>query len=232
MAKTYKAGLLLFILTALLLHTPIGIIARLANPPADVQINHLEGTLWQGHIRQLGFKGHVIAEDIHWTWQPAAIKSATLAWQFDGPDNNQMTLTLSRTGWKVDIEHWAVPLQPLLQLLPKLNGLGLSGSIIANQQTLTTTTPYFTLSVPNLRSKLANQIRLGSYQATIRPNDGQGELSTLSGPLMLQGRAHFNSSGHGELNLNATSTQAELASLLESIGTPDNNDPKSITMSF
>lgn len=232
MAKSIKYFLSLALVALLVLQMPAGIWLKLAPIPDTIKINRLDGTLWQGTIQQIGLKEGLVSENVTWKWEPAALRQAALAWRITTDNGNQMLLELHRAGWQVAILQGAWPIQPFSQLHPQLKGLGISGVVQLNQQTINQHTSTITITLAEVRSRLSGNMMLGTYSLSLQPSTGQMTLSTINGALNLSGQGQLHSTGHGTLTINAQSSAPDLISLLENLGPATNDNKKSITMQF
>lgn len=220
-------------LAALLaLQMPAGLLLKLAPLPDTIQVNQLEGTLWQGSVRQIGFNNGLVTENVNWKWEPDALRQATLAWHVTADNGSHLLIKLNHTGWQLAILQASYPIQPLTELHPHLKRLALSGLVQINQQIINARSDNISVTLADVRSQLSGDAPLGTYSLVLQPSTGQITLNTVTGALNLSGQGQLNPKGHGSLSIAAHSSTPEVARLLENLGSTTADNKKSITMQF
>lgn len=135
-----RKGVLLFILLTVLfaiVKTPAALVANLLPLPKGLAYQELEGTLWQGTIRQAQYNKQLI-NNIKWQLQPSRLFTGALAYQvsFGQPRQAQDIsgkglVSLGITGKKVEDATFRMPAAKVQPLLP-IPMAGIAGRVIAD----------------------------------------------------------------------------------------------------
>lgn len=208
--RTLLAGLVVFVFFCLV-RAPASLVCLFL--PASVQLQHVEGTFWQGRAAALGLNRQILAEQLEWNFLPAALGKARLEWQlasrFAGKAG-QMNLSLGIDGPSLKNIDLKLPLEPLLAQHPQLKGLRLGGEVrIQSAQLRMGGKADARVEVDKLFSALVpQQGALGSYRVDVEMQaDGSGNwvLASMAGILQAEGRGGFDSR-QGKLSGNVTLT--------------------------
>lgn len=126
-----------FTLLFVLLKAPIALVAKYLPLPQGLAYQGLEGTLWQGSVRQAQYKKQLIT-DIKWDLQPLRLFTGTLAYQvrFGKPRaaqelSGQGLVSIGLTGKKLENAVFRMPAQQVKPMLPIPMG-NIAGRVLAN----------------------------------------------------------------------------------------------------
>lgn len=201
------SGLLAFTLFALI-QLPASIM--LSKLPAQLRMDGVEGTLWRGRATALGLGGTVLQQNVHWTFNPGALFSGRLGWNFTGQyrnDQSRVQILLTPKHFEVRDADIALPLEPLLAQDEKLKTLRFGGILRISAQPFSNKAPYtLNARIENLFSSLTTGAGpLGSYQLTLNmlpDGNGDWQVTHQEGTLTVNGAGKLETKGpSGSLRL-------------------------------
>lgn len=184
-------------LAFLLARFPAVLVARLL--PPNIALAGVHGSLWNGGATALGINGLVTQEKLAWQFDWAGLLRARLAWQIHSEHAGQaggMRAVLDTRGPALENLQLALPIEPLTQFNPILTGVRLRGTLTLGSERLARKEAIRVEgSLQRVGSAMGGEtVALGSYRlsATATPaGEGKLEVSTLSGPLQIQGGGSF-----------------------------------------
>lgn len=195
--RTLLVGMVAFVVFCLV-RVPVSLVSLFL--PANIQLQHVEGTLWQGKAAALGLNKQIISERLEWSFLPAALGKARLEWlvtaRFAGK-SGQMNVGVGFDGPALKNVDLFLPLEPLLAQHPQLKGLRLGGEAhVQAAQLKPGSKAEARVQIEGLFSALVPQQGvLGSYriEADMQENgSGNWRLVSLAGILQAEGRGDFN----------------------------------------
>ncbi|UTH72286.1 type II secretion system protein N [Chromobacterium sp. IIBBL 290-4] len=166
-------------------------------------VSQAKGTLWDGgaQLVYLGAGGEVQAmSPIAWQWQPKALMSGLLVWHLDSAGQPGML----QLGWgKQEVRGLALslPMAALANLSKTWQAARLGGEVQVNVPQLARQGKALSGNVQlawrGAASPLTTALPFGSYQLDIAgtPQGASLTLSTLEGPLMLNGQGSVSPQG-------------------------------------
>lgn len=199
MSRTTRWTLLaaLAALVFLLCNVPATLVARAL--PAQLALAGVEGSIWHGKATALGLNGLVVQEKLVWKFEPLTLFKGRIAWQLDSEHAGQpghLRAVLGLQGAALENLRMTLPVEPLTLFDPMVTALRLRGDILLESARLANHEPIqVTGSLQRVGSAMAGELTaLGSYRY-VASTDAQGnasmEMSTLNGPLLIQGTGAF-----------------------------------------
>ncbi|MDQ7988206.1 MAG: type II secretion system protein N [Candidatus Dactylopiibacterium sp.] len=167
--------------------------------PATVSLAGVEGSLWNGRATALGINGLVAQQKLAWRFDAGALLRGRIAWNLRSEhagQPGQLRATAGVGGLALENVRLALPVEPLAQFNPMLTGVRLRGDLQLESPRVARNAPiHVTGSLQRAGSAMAGELTpIGSYRfnADITAQGaGKVDLSTLNGPLQIQGSGSF-----------------------------------------
>lgn len=181
-----RKSMVLFIVFALIfavLKVPAALVVNLLPLPKGLAYNELEGTLWQGSIRQAQYDKQLI-NNIKWQFQPSGLFTGTLSYQVSFGQPRQLQdisgkglVSVGLTGKKVEGAIFRMPAEQVKPLLPIPMG-PIAGRVIADIDEYVLGQPVCQEVAGNITWNQAGidiggQIDFGSIDAGLTCTDGK-----------------------------------------------------------
>ncbi|MBV1776103.1 type II secretion system protein N [Burkholderiaceae bacterium DAT-1] len=206
-----------------------------------ISLHSAEGTIWQGGA-QLALQQQGLIDRVNWQWQPKSLLSGVLAYTLEGTNGLHAEILAGFSKTELRNVSISLPAAPLFQLDKRLHPLNLGGTFHLNATTLLihgqSLTGSMSLDWQNASSSLVTGANpLGDYRLNLMPNgkSWQGQLSTQSGSLQLQGNGNWQINGKLIFDLTlraAEGSEAALAPLLNQIGSGPANAERHLNFTF
>ncbi len=189
----------------------------------ELRLTNVHGTLWHGAAR-LG------AMDFGWRMQPGYLLLGQMRVVLNRPQIAQPMHIIASTN-QVILDHvdiW-LPLAPLIDRSDaRMKSLGLAGQLHCQTEHLTLAdgmTGSASVDWIDAQSALSRVVPLGSYHFAVQGAASQinVQLTTLQGPLFLQGNGNWERSSGFRLSGYAQAKPKALQGLLAIIGNPASN---------
>lgn len=181
----------------LLARFPATVAARFL--PSNIALAGVQGSIWSGGATALGINGLVTQEKLIWAFEPLSIFKGQIAWQLRSEhagQPGQLRAVLGLRGPALENVHLVLPLEPLTQFNPMVTAIRLRGELLLDSPRLANKEPVkLTGDLQRVGSAMAGELTsVGSYRFSAAA-DAQGagtlEVSTINGPLQIQGQGSF-----------------------------------------
>lgn len=191
-------GLLAFIV-GLAIFLPARTVAGWVAPQLpDVGLHDVSGTAYRAHVDSITYRDTVVAEDVDWRWQPAALLLARGAGHVTGKLAGGLAeadvAATALGGYRVDDLRAALSVADVLAVA-NMDGIGITGDVgirfprlRAKGQTITDVDGQ--IDVVNLAWQFGNKrYLLGNFTLTTRMEDGRivGDIADADGPVAAEG---------------------------------------------
>lgn len=235
-------ALALLTLLFLLLRLPASLLGSVleSQTAGQLKLAAAEGTIWQGSAQPV-LQGNALAERLSWRWQPKVLLQGKLGYQLK-LDQGGALLNIGLRSLELLDANLGLPAAPLLQLDARSKPYGLAG-----QLQLSTGRFLWKAGKPegqlildwrNAASSLVPAVQpLGDYRATLSPagEHWQMQLSTLSGPLQLNGQGNWDAKQglQAEIGLKAANgSEGLLAPFLNQVGAGSPDSERRLRFNF